>query len=115
MSRRAAKVDTNQAVIIGALRMVPGLSVFDLSAMGRGCSDILVGFQERNWLFEIKRAGKRAHLTPAQQRFRTTWRGQYAVIESAEEALAQMGMHIQEWVAAMNSDALPQVAGRGTR
>jgi len=90
MSR--GRVDTNHGEIVRQLRVVPGVSVFDLSQMGHGCSDIVVGWREKNWLFEIKRPKARKKLSPAQRRFRDSWTGQYGVIEKAAEALLVMGL-----------------------
>lgn len=89
--RARGRVDTNHVALIHALRSAPGVSVFDLSAMGHGCSDIVVGWRGQNWLFEIKAPKKRRNLSPAQRRFRDGWTGQYAVVETADEALGLMG------------------------
>ena len=51
--RRAAKVDDNQAEIVATLRYV-GCSVTSLASIGRGCPDIVVGYNGVNYLLEIK-------------------------------------------------------------
>ena len=60
--RRAAKVDDNHREIVRALRDC-GATVQDLSPVGAGCPDILVGWQGRNHLIEIKDGAKVGELT----------------------------------------------------
>ena len=86
--RLAAKVDRNQAAIVADLRAV-GASVESLARVGAGVPDLLVGFRGSNWLLEVK-VGK-AELTPDQQAWHPTWRGQVAVVRSADEALRAIG------------------------
>lgn len=85
--RRAAKVDTNQRPIVEQLRGIFGPDcVFDLSAVGQGCPDIMVGVRGVNLLMEIKTpTGK---LTDDQIIFHRTWPGQVAVVRSLADALA---------------------------
>ena len=89
MTRRAHKVDGNQAEIVKALRRI-GASVQILSSVGRGCPDILVGLRtggngRRNLLMEIKLPGER--FTLDQVDWHDAWRGQVAVVETVDEAL----------------------------
>ena len=85
--RRAAKVDTNQNAIVRGLRQIFGDDVvFDLSAVGRGCADILVGVRGRNILMEIKT--DKGNLTTDQRIFHRLWNGQVDVVHSLDEALA---------------------------
>ncbi|MCL1888902.1 MAG: hypothetical protein FWF99_00155 [Desulfovibrionaceae bacterium] len=92
--RRAAKTDANQAEIIQALRRV-GAEVLDLSRVGQGCPDLLVGFRGRNYLLEVKRPkakGQRAGtLTPDQERFFSEWRGQVAIVRTVDDAPKAVG------------------------
>lgn len=92
--RRAAKVDDNQREIVAALRRA-GATVRDLSRVGEGCPDLLVGFRGRNWLVEVKRpkaTGQRAgRTTPAQDEFLAGWRGHAVVVWTVEEALQAIG------------------------
>lgn len=87
--RRAARVDGNHAAIMLALRAI-GASVADTSAVGQGFPDLVVGLRGRNWLIELKDGSlspSRRALTPAQVEFKATWRGQWAVVTSPDEAL----------------------------
>jgi hypothetical protein len=85
--RRNPRRDKNEGAIAAALEAV-GASVVRVSAAG--CPDLLVGFQGRNWLLEVKTAT--GELTIAQTAFRTVWRGQYALVRDADEALAVLGV-----------------------
>lgn len=90
--RRAAKVDANQALIVGALRAC-GAAVQSLAAVGKGCPDLLVGFKGRNLLMEVKDGRKPPSdrkLTPDQVEWHAAWAGQIVVVESVEQALAAL-------------------------
>jgi hypothetical protein len=90
--RRAARVDANHAAIVAALRRL-GCSVLDLSRVGDGCPDLLVGFRGRNYLMELKYAD--GILTTDQHRFLRDWRGRpVLLIHSVEEAVAVLNAHV---------------------
>jgi len=84
----ARKVDSNQAEIVMALRAA-GASVTDLSRFGHGVPDLLVGYNRRVYLIEVKSADGK--LTPAEQRWQDEWRGQSAVVRTVEQALYVIG------------------------
>jgi len=88
--RHIARVDANQSLIVEALRRA-GASVLLLHQVGGGCPDILVGYQGRCYLAEVKRPGRQANLTPDEQRFFSTWRGQADIVTSPEDALRLIG------------------------
>lgn len=86
--RRAAKVDRNQAEIVGYLRQL-GASVQPLHSVGQGCPDLLVGWQGGNYLLEVKDgeappSGRK--LTPDQVAWHAEWRGQVLTVKNADEA-----------------------------
>jgi hypothetical protein len=82
--RRACKVDRNQAEIVKALREA-GASVKDLSKVGGGCPDLLVGYNEVNTLIEVKyEDGK---LTPDQRVFHSQWLGKVHIVRTSQEAI----------------------------
>lgn len=86
-----AKVDGNQRQLVRELRRLPGVSVFPAHAVGGGFPDLVVGYQGRNYLLEIKDpaqppSGRK--LTGPEQRFRDGWRGQYAVVLCLDDVLA---------------------------
>lgn len=82
--RIAAKTDGNQNAIIETFRKA-GASVLVLSAVGKGCPDLLVGWQGRNLLVEIK--SKRGKFTPEQIKWWAEWHGQKQIIRSCLEAV----------------------------
>lgn len=84
-----ARVDSNQAGIIAALRVI-GASVAILSPLGHGIPDLLVGFRGNNYLLEVKNGDlipSRRRLTQKENSFFEDWRGQKAVVDSVDEAL----------------------------
>lgn len=88
--RRAAKVDGNHIEIMQALQGC-GYSVQSLASVGLGCPDLLVGRNGCNWLLEIKDPAQKPsdrELTKDQKRWHAMWRGQKAVVETVEQALA---------------------------
>lgn len=95
--RRAAKVDGNHATIVKALRDA-GCGVLDLSAVGKGCPDLLVHSPTHPWemrLLEIKDGAKSASrrtLTPAQVKFHAEWKGWIHTVTSVDEALKAVGL-----------------------
>ena len=86
--RHAARVDTNQAEIVDALRRA-GCSVAVTSSLGHGFPDLVVGRHDKNYLIEIKHgAGK---LTDDEREFHEIWRGSVTVVRSVDQALAAVG------------------------
>ena len=91
--RRAAKVDANQADIVAALRMA-GATVQPLHAVGKGCPDLLVGYQRVNYLLEVKDGSKvpsAQKLTEDQVEWHELWRGRSAVVNDVKSALTAIG------------------------
>jgi hypothetical protein len=87
--RFAARVDVNQPSIVAILKQL-GCSVQDLSAVGQGCPDLLVGVGGTNLLLEIKDGAKslsRRDLTPAQKLWHASWTGKVHTVKSIEEVL----------------------------
>lgn len=82
--RRACKVDVTQASIVKALREA-GATVQDLSAVGRGVPDLLVGYNTVNYLIECKSPGGK--LTPVQSVFHSQWNGNVRVAYTPDEAI----------------------------
>lgn len=87
---KARKVDRNHAEVVAALRAI-GATVQSLAGVGVGVPDLLVGYQGRTLLLEVKDGTKppsaRA-LTPDQLRWHNQWTGgPLRTVESAEEAV----------------------------
>lgn len=85
--RRAARTDDNQAIIVSAFRSL-GCSVLDLSRVGQGCGDLLIGSGGLSILCEVKDGSKppsARKLTPAQKEFRETWKGGLRIVENLQD------------------------------
>jgi Holliday junction resolvase len=92
--RLRAKTDVNQKAVVEQLRAI-GATVAITSQLGKGFPDIVVGYGGDNYLFEIKDQKKtpsERKLTKDEQKFNDSWEGQYAVIETAAQALKIMGV-----------------------
>jgi len=91
----AKRIDNNQRDIVKALRQIPGCTVESLAAVGKGVPDILCGFFNKNYLFEIKDGNKppsRRKLTPAQVEWHNSWCGQVDIITCLGDALIIIGI-----------------------
>lgn len=94
MARRPAargKADRNQPEIVEALERA-GASVVDLTDLGKGVPDLLVGREGHTVLMEVK--GEKAKLRPSQEAFLREWRGApVTVVRSVDEALCAVGIY----------------------
>lgn len=88
--RFARKPDANQAVIISSLEKV-GALVYDLSLLGGGFPDLIVGYKGCLYLLEVK-VGKRK-LNRLQKILHRKWEGYFHVVRSPEEALRVLGIN----------------------
>lgn len=93
--RRAARVDGNQAEIVDALRRV-GASVQSLASIGKGCPDLLVGYNGTTYLMEVKDPSKPKadiQLTPDQRQWHKSWCGSsIAIVYGIEGAFKILGL-----------------------
>ena len=88
---RAKRTDANQSAIMAVLREV-GATVVDLSAVGKGCPDLLVGFRGVTYLLEVKNVKGKNKTTPDQDVFYAWWRGApVTIVRTADEALSAIG------------------------
>ena len=92
--RRAAKVDANQQQVVQALRAV-GATVQSLAGVGKGVPDLLVGYQGKTLLLEVKDGNKppsERRLTEDQLAWHGAWRGgPLAVVDGPDAALRMLG------------------------
>jgi len=90
--RRAAKRDDNEGEIVAALRKAG--AVVRIITQGDGLPDLLVGYQGRTILMEVKDGAKvpsQRRLTVDEQKFFDAWTGgELYKVESVEEALATL-------------------------
>ena len=93
--RRAAKIDANQEQVVSALRAA-GATVQSLAGVGVGVPDLLVGYQGKTILFEVKDGHKppsARRLTEDQLKWHGAWRGgPLAVVDSVDAALRVLGV-----------------------
>lgn len=93
--RRAAKVDGNHKQIVAALHAI-GASVQSLAAVGQGVPDLLVGFQNKTFLLEIKDGQKppsARRLTEQQMAWHSAWKGAAVeVVDGVDAALKALGL-----------------------
>ena len=80
------KRDLTEAAITAALTKAG----CDIEYVYRQPYDIIVGRAGNTYLLEIK-SGKAA-LRPSQKVFKMTWRGNYSVVRTVEEALRAVGL-----------------------
>jgi len=66
------KVDNNQLDIVKAFRSL-GATVLNLSAVGKGCPDLLIGYKGISVLVEVK--SKTGKFTEPQLKFMEQWQG----------------------------------------
>lgn len=85
--RIKARVDGNQKEIVTKLRKI-GCSVLHTHQLGKGAPDIIVGYNLRNYLIEIKDGTKsisQQKLTKDEVKFQAEWKGTYLVINSFDQ------------------------------
>jgi len=89
------KKDANHNEVVDALKKA-GAYVLDMSHVGRGFPDLIVGFQSKTILMEIKNSktsyGKKG-LNKNQLKWKEHWLGgAYCVVDSPEAALRMIGL-----------------------
>ena len=80
----AARTDDNQVEIVRVFRTM-GCSVTDLSRVGKGCPDLLVGHWGVTIPVELKTA--KGEMTGDQKKWADAWRGSFVVVRSGEDAI----------------------------
>ena len=92
---RAARIDANHEQVVSALRAA-GASVQSLAGVGKGVPDLLVGFQGKTLLMEVKDGRKtpsERRLTEDQLKWHGAWRGgPLAVVDGVDAALQMLGV-----------------------
>jgi len=87
---RAKRTDQNQIEIVKVMRDM-GASVWVTSHVGNGAPDFVAGIRGVNLLVEVKLGEKspsRRKLTPFEEKFHLSWKGQICIIESVDDAIA---------------------------
>lgn len=86
--RRAARIDANQNEIVSVLRN-RGWYVLIISQL-KNCCDIIISKNGRTVAVEIKDGSKslsQRKLSTGEEKFKSEWQGEYALIETIEQAL----------------------------
>ena len=87
LNRYAKRKDMAQTAIVQALRRC-GCDVLVTDA-----TDLIVGRAGLTYILEVKNPGYTDRdLKPSQIKLRDHWRGQYAIVTTAEEALRAVGV-----------------------
>jgi rhamnose utilization protein RhaD (predicted bifunctional aldolase and dehydrogenase) len=73
MTYYSKRVDQNQKTIVHTF-IALGASVLNLSRVGEGCPDLLIGYKGHSILVEVKKDAK-AKFTDPQVEFMKKWRG----------------------------------------
>jgi len=87
--RKIGRVDSNQKQLVKELRAM-GASVAITSNIGNGFVDIVVGYKNVNYLFEIKDGDKppsQRKLTEDEERFFISWEGNCHVVKNIDDCL----------------------------
>ena len=79
--------DGNHAEIVDALRRV-GCVVMDISDLGRGLPDLVVGYRGEVIAIEVKNPQGWNRVSKSQREWMSKWPGRVAVVRSVDEALA---------------------------
>lgn len=87
------RIDGNHSEIIKALQKC-GATVQDLSQVGGGCPDILVGIFGKNYLIEIKNPETKYDLSTEQILWHDQWKGHKIVVRTVDEALRVIGVQV---------------------
>jgi len=89
------RTDANHSEIVSALQTI-GATVQDLSQVGSGCPDILVGWRKVNYLMEIKPEGmrnkKNGGLKNTQPEWHANWRGHKSIVYDEMDAFRVLGI-----------------------
>jgi hypothetical protein len=91
---RARKVDANQCEIVQALGQA-GYHVTDLSAVGKGCPDLLVTRFGQCGLVEVKNKEGRNRFTPAQVEYYAAAKCPIYIIRSVNDVISLIKGQLQ--------------------
>ena len=94
--RVRGRTDDNQQLIVKQLRQL-GCSVAITSMIGKGFPDFVVGYQNKNYLIELKDGAKtksRKELTADEVNFFQSWKGQVNKCEKLAEVCKVIGIKI---------------------
>ncbi len=94
----AARTDANQKPLVAQMRALPGVSVAITSGVGDGFPDLVVGYDGKTFLLEVKDPAKplsARKLTKDQEKWHGGWKGQVAVVMTFEDCVRVIGYPIK--------------------
>ena len=106
--RKYARQDGNHKAIRSAFERL-GCSVADLSPLGDGRPDLLIGFAGLCLCVEVKDGSKppsARKLTPDEERFRMDWKGGYRIVENIDHVLETVNV-LKGWQRAIVESLRP--------
>ena len=80
-----ARVDKNHKEIVDCFRKI-GCSVLSLSAVGKGCPDLLISYQKQCYLVEVK--SEHGKLNTWQEEWGRRWGSPVYVVKTKEDCVA---------------------------
>jgi hypothetical protein len=80
-----ARVDNNHKEIVECFRKL-GCSVLSLAAVGKGCPDLLISYQQQLYLVEVKDTGGK--LNAMQEAWHRKWDSRVFVVKSTMECVS---------------------------
>ena len=83
------RLDSNHPEIVQGLKGI-GATVQTLANVGGGCPDLLVGWQDNNYLFEVKPQGQT--LRKNQRDWHLSWQGQVRTVWDLDDCLKELGL-----------------------
>lgn len=92
---RVRKADSNQKELVSQMRKIPGLTVAHIHTVGQGVPDLICGFRQRNYLFELKDPKKppsAKKLTEDEKLWHEQWTGSVHVVETLDDVLKIIGL-----------------------
>ncbi len=92
---RHGRIDNNQRDLVRQIRKIPGCTVQSLADCGAGVPDLLIGYNGKCYLAEIKDGSKppsKRKLTPDQIRWHNAWHGQVAVVTNIQQVYEMLGI-----------------------
>ena len=94
--RVRGRIDDNQKEVVSQLRKL-GVSVAITSMLGKGFPDLVLGYQNKNFLIELKDGSKtksRKTLTEDEAKFFNDWKGQVDKCESLDDICRIIGIKL---------------------
>ena len=83
--KQRARVDKNHKEIVECFRKI-GCSVLSLHAVGKGCPDLLISYQQQLYLVEVKDTGGK--LNAMQEAWHRKWGSRVFIIKSQNECIS---------------------------